>query len=1244
MCIIFAHFAIKVFAQAPTGYCLNQNATNLNQTVNQSNNLQNSGYCNSNAPDGISSMYIPSASTSTLFFRVNFVFLIHPTAPTPFSGFSIAQLTSLVNPEIDTINARFKRCGNVPSFLPVPNPSPLVPDSKIRIILNNVYKISTTDAIMNSSGPTAAMPNLFSQHGQDKSSVMNIIFYCDDTHPGAGFASYLFGSTDHWVTIKDLSTRIHNSSNLGWTDLIWHELCHNLGHLADHYYPALHNNADPLTWFYIPDDAGVETTANSTSCPLVGPACNNVMANTFCRQTLSARQIAAMHYLANSNVTKKYVDFNLSSPCIADHNYIWMINSNTNWTSPQYPPGNIVVKPGAHLIISSCVYMKADSKIMVEAGGKLSIINGRVTNACFSQWKGIEVNSFFSGTLPQVVNPITQMPNSNTGMLVLDNATISNAEVGVRMGFLTQINGLQYGPSNGTSGGIIYSKNSLYLNNTIGVLFHPYYGAGVPINTIYDNLSYFKGDKFKYDDTYMGNAAPEAAISINASFKIGILGCDFDAGKPKCTYGIKCINGSFILKDYCTNISNNNCVGNLTQNNFKGFRNCVFLSSNNINIPSIIDHAVFDQASPFIAPSNITNYSRGAIYMLNNFGSSVINCTFGNHQPIPSNPQYSYGLYLDNCDGYVVENNIFDNAVFYNNGGQGLAWRNGGIFVNNSGPNSNAIYNNTFNNLHQGIWAQNINYNYQNGDGLVMNCNDFSNGIYNIGVQASLKPNTILEATNPVSIYESTGNNGFCFGCLTSWYAAGIAESQGVIGQGEQLNVRNRYDVQSCNSNSENKFFIDTKSGFVVTSHGSFQGSQFHPTPQTNNSCSNAAELFDFVGISPINPEKTSYCPKANLPGLGSLALNQNATGERTNINVLKNSLISKLDMGNTALFLQTIINSSISATELKTNLLEPDFLSDTVLKAYFLKANVPHSFLREVFAKNSPIQPNVWKLVETIGLSENEKRIWDSLQGLNKISMRADLESRLILAQNRLGLINNEKVRRFLNAENGILLDSILAIYNFGEVVDAKFKKVDLYITSANYSQAQSLINTLLTEKSAFFERCKVMQYALEVNRNPENIASMSQDTSLKSFLKNAENCGDYIVEGYAKSLQVLLFGYKNEEIRLQPGTNESSMGRSSQNTEQSNSLATNAAFLNLTDGIKIFPNPAQNKLFLEIAESNGDLNINICDLNGKTLITQNSVKSGQFNLTSLDNGIYLVNLFKQGVLFCTKKIVIIK
>lgn len=71
------------------------------------------------------------------------------------------------------------------------------------------------------------------------------------------------------------------------------------------------------------------------------------------------------------------------------------------------------------------------------------------------------------------------------------------------------------------------------------------------------------------------------------------------------------------------------------------------------------------------------------------------------------------------------------------------------------------------------------------------------------------------------------------------------------------------------------------------------------------------------------------------------------------------------------------------------------------------------------------------------------------------------------------------------------------------------------------------------------------------------------------------------------------------------------------------------------LSDKLEVYPNPANDRVYLEIGDLNGDLNLSITDVRGRTMITQEErVSSGAIVPVSLEHftpGVYLLTVTKE-------------
>lgn len=73
--------------------------------------------------------------------------------------------------------------------------------------------------------------------------------------------------------------------------------------------------------------------------------------------------------------------------------------------------------------------------------------------------------------------------------------------------------------------------------------------------------------------------------------------------------------------------------------------------------------------------------------------------------------------------------------------------------------------------------------------------------------------------------------------------------------------------------------------------------------------------------------------------------------------------------------------------------------------------------------------------------------------------------------------------------------------------------------------------------------------------------------------------------------------------------------------------------------DGLKMYPNPTKNNLFIETA-LNGDINVSIVNMLGKEVVN-NKVTNNTVNISNLTSGIYIVKITEEGKI-STKKLII--
>ncbi len=1133
--------------------------------------------------DTESILYIPTAASPTLQFRINFVIVDHPTIATIFTGIPHTTIAADAQNMINNMNSWYSTCGSIPQVINTGTPSPLVSNPKIQLVLNHVY--FDTSSTFGYGSYFGSLSHYYA-FPHDTANTLNFYFYTESTGAaGSGWASIPWGK---FVAIALPSQAAGGSYQPGTIfnnpRLMWHELSHALGFLGDNYFGSSFNNADPIFGSYRPKDAAIDISASyncsiPTSASTPTNANNNVMGSSFCREALSAKQIGAFHYLVAKNVTKKYTQFSNSvypyTP-VPTGQSIFTYTGTGTYTSVPNSFDSIIIKSGANITFSqSLLPARTNAKIVVEKGAKLTFT---CVNAfcAFSQsmWNGVDV--YGDATLSQTA--------ANQGTFVIGNSVIQNANVGISVG--KRLTDGTFAPN--TGGGIVLSQMNNYDYNIVDVEFAPYIWRSrsyvgpatmgfSPIN----NKSTFTFDHFEKDSVGTGKYK-YACVILNSVAGVKFQAATFQCFTKKVTYGILSLGSSFMVKGYSNQKTSVN-----------GFVNGIYANSMINNSPIVIDSTV------------LASSQNNSIFLNNVINPRITNCLFN----IGASGTTPAGLYLNGCTGYIVENNTFF----------GAATSADGLYVRQSGPYANSIYNNTFTNLDNGIWALGQNYDpaifpYT---GLTINCNDFYSCGYDINVYKSGK--SLI----------STANN------------SGIAPSQGLANSGDQANVRNTYAVNTCTT--ENKYNINTGNSFAITSHGSFFGNQWHPTPQTSASCSNSLELVDIVGVSGAPPTRTVYCPTNVLPALSKSSLQTQISQLTQTVTSLKSLITSTVDGGNTSTLLNAISNRTMTASALKSLLTSySPYLSDTVLKGYFAKSGVLATDIKDIHALNAPVSNAVWQVILNLHLSAGTQDYINTAQFVNNLSTCNQLRAKAQYYNNQLGQTYNEKINRFAADTTIGTVDSVLAVYNNTLLANGGVFKANLYTTIGNYTAATSQLTALSALGGLYTDYTFAQGEVIQLLQTPAYQATLAANTTKKERFQSILNTANYLAEGIAAALLKQVWNIDQlDEEKL------SHSGGSSRLSSNQNGILGSDSEIELASNVKLYPNPTDGLLNIEYdstSDNNETLVIKIIDVTGKTLLTQPCNKNCRIDANHLDNGIYFVNLVKQNKIISSKKIVIAK
>ncbi|HZK09077.1 MAG TPA: T9SS type A sorting domain-containing protein [Bacteroidales bacterium] len=357
-----------------------------------------------------------------------------------------------------------------------------------------------------------------------------------------------------------------------------------------------------------------------------------------------------------------------------------VISSDTWFTGEIFACNDIIVEPGVTLtLLSGCVlHMPADHKMVVQRQAKLFVLGATITDSGDGYWEGIEV-----------------WGNNNASSLFFQGyvslrygGTVSNAKCAVKA---TRIRENSDDTMWEYSGGYVRVDDGNLINNTVAAWFYPY-SAG-------SSFSEFLNCNVTISDGYGGAQPPDALFKMQLINGIGFTNvtiADNRMAAPMVLTGIEATGSRFLV-----NGTNNAGVYTTTFSNL--LYGIKVLGTQPLNKVTVDECGFY-------------NNVRG-VYSSGTTGDKIVLCHFEPWQN--ASPFYeNYGVYLDQCTGYQVEENSFINP-------QPSVRRGNGIVINRSGSNPNEIYRNILVGLDYGIVAQNENRSRSGLTGLCIKCNDF---------------------------------------------------------------------------------------------------------------------------------------------------------------------------------------------------------------------------------------------------------------------------------------------------------------------------------------------------------------------------------------------------------------------------------------------------------------------------------------------------------------------------------------
>ncbi|PCH66785.1 MAG: hypothetical protein COC01_07205, partial [Bacteroidetes bacterium] len=269
-------------------------------------------------------------------------------------------------------------------------------------------------------------------------------------------------------------------------------------------------------------------------------------------------------------------------------------------------------------------------------------------------------------------------------------------------GISTMRRGINFNEVWGYTGGIIIAQNSTFRNNRRAIEFMEFDGA---------NSSFFQSCTFE-TTTELNDPAikPAAFVSMWRTKSVEFRGNTFINSAPSGTFafdergiGLFAFDAGFIVEPFCNQL----IFPCEEPNHFEGLYRGIDAATGTISNGLITIH-----------DNEFEDMFQGVLLTGVEYAEVTDNDFEVRPNVVFNNSNMPYGLYLDDCTGYVVEGNEFENIISSNNCV--------GTFVRNSRDASNFIHSNKYDNLFSGIIALDDNDGDNAGDGLQFTCNKFT--------------------------------------------------------------------------------------------------------------------------------------------------------------------------------------------------------------------------------------------------------------------------------------------------------------------------------------------------------------------------------------------------------------------------------------------------------------------------------------------------------------------------------------
>jgi hypothetical protein len=568
----------------------------------------------------------------------------------------------------------------------------------------------------------------------------------------------------------------------------------------------------------------------------------------------------------------------------------------------------------------------------------------------------------------------------------------------------------------------------------------------------------------------------------------------------------------------------------------------------------------------------------------------------------------SYGMYLDMCSGYHVEDNSFHN--------ESVVIDIPGLYINNSGTDDNMIYNNRFEKLDYAIVARNINRDDLGNRGLCIKCSDFDDNTNDISV--------IVDQP-----YQSPD--------------LGIAEYQGSMEPADDAPAGNTFTKEI-----PHEWDIYNEGNNIEYIHHLINSTQEKVKPASTMISEN---------VTTHENRDASYSKEISCPSM--LNFGEGGAGGMKSIMAQVNenieNTISELSMlvdGGDTEEMNTDVLMSVpdEALEIRDQMLgESPYLSDTVMESAIYKEDVlPNAMIRDVLVAN----PQSAKSEEVLNALDER---WDPmpdymmaeiLEGRDSIGSKEVLHAQLShYGQERSAAFHTLVMIYQRDTVNEGAQDSLIAMLGDDGTLKAKYSQAFLFQQQNDTAMANAILESIpddfqLTEEQLEMHADYLIFMGILQDLQAGNLSVLQLDSGQINSLQTLSGNNPFLPGIYATMvLKANGISDYEEPVILRDPTKSVII------KPDYSKISTEVIHKSI---LKIYPNPAGEYFIAEyhLDKDYGDLYLEILDATSRTL-DEEQLKGMQNQVVipvkQYPSGIYLIRLVGNGEFLDSQKIMVV-